>query len=94
MNDSFIPILVEDGNIDKIWYLDVSHYSLEELMILKNQLNGTLENSIRMLDKIIYGKFCSYRNLYDTSDSRYRKEVKRDKKKLRQKKKFGGKKKW
>ena len=63
-------------------------------MILKKQLNGTLENSIRMLDKIIYSKVTINRNLYDVSDSGYRKEEKRTNKELKKRKKFGGKKKW
>ena len=94
MEREFIPVLAVKDGIQTIYYLDVSDYGIEKLIDLRNELSGTMEDSIRKLDKIIYSRVTINRSLYDTNDSRYRKELKKENKKIMQKKKFGGKKKW
>ena len=92
--NDFVPILAEVNKVPTTWYYDVSSLGIEELMNLKKELSGTREDSIRLLDKIIYSKVNANCGLYDTSDSRYRKDKKRRNKELVKKMKFGGKKKW
>lgn len=94
MEREFVPILAIENDNRTIWYCDISGLGLEELMLLKKELCGTIESSIRLLDKVIYSKFNNNRGLYDISDSRYRKQEKRNKRELIRRKRDGGKKKW
>ena len=94
MEREFVPVFVKKDKKDVVWYLDVSRLGIEELLMLKKELSGTKDEGVRLIDKIIYSKFNINRNLYDTYDSRYRKEKKKNNKELKKRKKFGGKKKW
>ena len=40
MKNTYIPIEVNKQNKVKTWYLDVTNLGLEELISLKNELNG------------------------------------------------------
>ena len=50
----FIPVEVTSNNNNEKWYLDVSKLSLGELLNLRKELVGTSEDSIRVIDGIIY----------------------------------------
>ena len=56
MKNTYIPIEVNKQNKVKTCYLDVTNLGLEELISLKNELNGV---SVSCLDAIIYDRTCS-----------------------------------
>ena len=56
MKNTYIPVeVMQEGNRSR-WQIDVTNLGLEELISLKNELNGV---SVSCLDAIIYDRTCS-----------------------------------
>lgn len=77
MQDKIIPIEIADNDKIKIGFLDVSDYSLSELINLKKELSGSIVNSVCAIDAIIKQNIGTY------YDENLIKSVKRAKKKTK-----------
>ena len=67
MKNNYIPVEVEREDKCERWYLDVNNLGLEELITLKNQLNGA---SVQCLDAMIYNKTCSSTFIHQMNNER------------------------
>ena len=56
MKNTYIPVEVMQEGKRSRWQIDVTNLGLEELISLKNELNGV---SVSCLDAIIYDRTCS-----------------------------------
>lgn len=52
--DNFIPVAVNVRGVTRIWHMDISTLSLNELIQLKKELEGTKADSINAIDAIIH----------------------------------------
>lgn len=96
----YIPIKVKNKR-EKLWYLDVSKLGLRELLELRKELLGTSENTMRVLDGLLYNKYniCANNIHYIDKNTNPKKAIKQDIKeekiKLRRRtKEKRGKKRW
>lgn len=75
----YIPVMVE-GRKEEKWYLDVSNLSLGELLELRKELLGTSENTMRVLDGLLYNKYniCANNIHYIDKNTNPKKAIKQD----------------
>ena len=52
--NNFIPIAVTVRGVTRIWHMDISNLSLNELISLKKELEGNKADSINAIDAIIH----------------------------------------
>ena len=52
--NNFIPVEAREEDHMATWYIDISKLSLNELIIIKNELVGNKVDSIRYIDAIIH----------------------------------------
>ena len=80
---NIIPIMVKKGNSVNTWYMDISKMSLSELLYLRENLKGTMSNTIAAIDSsVINGKYvldCGYNKLQNT----YKRETRKNNAKIR-----------
>lgn len=53
MKKEYIPVLVMQGNKQKIWYIDISNMNISQLLMLRKSLVGVSQKSISVIDGII-----------------------------------------
>lgn len=83
----FVPVEVTYKKNKENWYLDVSKLSLGDLLNLRKELLGTNEDSIRVIDGIIYDdKITTKLEYVNVKSQRHiKKERKEQKQKMRTK---------
>lgn len=83
----FVPVEVTHKKEKEKWYLDVSKLSLSDLLNLRKELVGTNEDSIRVIDGIIYDDKITTKvdHINVKSQRHLKKERKEQKQKMRTK---------
>lgn len=80
MKNTYIPIEVMQKGKRIRWQMDVTNLGLEELISLKNELNGV---SVSCLDAIIYDRTCSSAFMYQIHKERKQTGKRKIQKKIR-----------
>ena len=79
----YVPVEVQQESKTRRWYLDVTNSGLEELIALKEILNGI---SVSALDAIIYDKTCSSTFMHQMHNERKQTGKRNIQKKIRRRK--------
>ena len=80
MKNTYIPVEVMQEGKRSRWQIDVTNLGLEELISLKNELNGV---SVSCLDAIIYDRTCSSAFMHQIRKERKQIGKRRIQKKIR-----------